>query len=302
MILPNLNPNDTQEHKRFVLECERSFHRRLDEVSAELIAERDLRFLALSGPSCSGKTTTANKLLCDLEKSGARVRTISIDDFFRPRRELEKDARRSGKNIDMDSVNAINLAQLEECVADITAGGTVHCPVFDFTISECVGFYTFPASDYDIFLFEGIQAIYPEVTALLSVLPTKSIFISVCDDITVGEHLFCGRDVRFMRRLVRDYRFRGASPEYTFEHWDGVVSNEISSIIPPSKGADIQLNSCMGYDLCVLKEPVLELLSMIEPESRHYDKACALKEKLRCVTEISAELIPDDSIYKEFLG
>lgn len=302
MIFSQLDLSTEEKCREIILQGEKRFAEELERIADKLIAVPGLKFLTLSGPTCSGKTTTAAKLLSDITRSGARVRVISIDDFFRPRRELLREAEKEGKTLDMDSVSAIDLNALKKCVSDITANGTVHCPVFDFNIGESSGTYTFPAADYDIFLFEGIQAIYPEVSGLLNSHPLRSIFISVNEDVTVGDNIFTGRDIRFMRRLVRDYRFRSSPPEATFEHWDGVVANETSSIIPNSHKADIKINSYLGYDLCVLKTPVTELLLKIDKENPHYKDALKLIEKLAPIPEISPEPIPENSIYREFLG
>ena len=296
-----LNPSFQNEFEKsdFVRVCEADFEAKLDGVCREII-DSETKIIALSGPTCSGKTTTAGKLTQELTKNGAEVHLVSIDNFFRERDCLDREAIMANKNIDYDSVDAIDLALLEDKVRSIIAGEPTDLPVYDFTLGRCVRYERVDPNEHSVFVFEGIQAIYPEVTALFGG-SYKSVYICVEDDVEAGEAYFGKRELRLMRRLIRDYKYRGASPEFTFFLWRSVAANEDRSILPYAETADIRINSFMPYEIYLMSAVLPEILGLVPDTHVYYPKAYEIMRKLSGITKLSPELVPKTSLLREFI-
>ena len=296
------NFRSQKDKAAYVAECERAFETQLESICDGLCAGGRLRAIALSGPTCSGKTTTAAKLIGDLSALGADVHMISIDDFFREREALDREAEVAGGSApDYDSIKAVDLGLFAECTDNLLSGRRTVLPRYDFGSGQRGEGETIVPGDNSVFIFEGIQAVYPEITALLPE-DAKSVFISVADDIELNGVYFNRRDVRLMRRLVRDYKFRGAKPEFTFYIWRSVLTNEERSINPYESGADVRINSLMPYEIFVAAGELVPLLELVPTDSRYYPKALELEEKLGKFDPIPAGLIPNGSVLREFYG
>ena len=297
-----LSPYIGSESKKIELiaESEAKFNARLDEVCAEVIRD-GVKIIALSGPTCSGKTTTAAKLTDELTQNGADVHLVSIDNFFRERDILDREAIMQEKSIDYDSVNAIDLALLAERTASIIKGDPTELPIYDFKLGKATSSETVDPDENSVFIFEGIQAIYPEVTSLFG-NDYKSVYISVEDDIEIGDYYFPKRELRLLRRLVRDFKFRGASPEFTFYLWRSVAANEDKSILPHADSADIKINSFMPYELFLMKSVLPEILALVPDTNPYFAKAYDITRKLERLDPISPKLVPNDSLLREFIG
>lgn len=284
----------------FVFECEKKFEEQLDNICNALTGDNS-KIIALSGPTCSGKTTTASKLTSVLTKKGYEVHLVSIDNFFKEREELDRTANLQNKNLDYDSVNAIDLKLLEERSASIISGAPTELPIYDFTLGKCTGYKSVDPNDYSVFIFEGIQAIYPEVTSFFGD-SYKSLYICVDDDLEVGDVYFPRREIRLMRRLVRDYKFRGAPPEFTFHLWRSVAANEDRSILPYADSVDLRINSFMEYEIFLMSHVLPEILAKVPEENIYYPKACEIMGKLENIEKLSPEIVPPSSVLREFIG
>ena len=293
----------TEEEKiKYVEKCEGKFDAQLLDAVEKIENLQDVKILALSGPTCSGKTTAAKKLIADFEKIGKSVCVISIDDYFLDR-DLESDmaVKESGNKLDYDSINTIDIDYLYENIKSIAKLETFKVPKFDFISGKRVSYSDFDPQKCDYVLFEGIQAIYPEIINKLKELNCVSIFICPADDVEYNGICFDKREIRLMRRLVRDYGFRGAHPEFTFYIWETVIENEDKNIFPNVSNADIVIDSNFGYELGVIKNPLSAVLSLVSENSKYYLSARKLAEKIKYTEEISHEYIPDNSLFKEFL-
>lgn len=284
----------------FVRICDQNFEHRLYQLVHSIVCEGMPEVITLSGPTCSGKTTAARMLTTEIASAGKKAVVLSIDDFFRDRRVL----RSEDGTVDFDSVAAIDLEHLSACTKSMLSGQNTVLPRYDFhsgTRSACYEYIFVPE---DIIIFEGIQAVYPEVTELLAEYPYKSIFINVSDDITVNGITFSRTDVRLARRLVRDARFRSSPPEFTMELWENVRKNEETSIFPYAANCDYHINSLQPYELFMIGQYVLPLLSSIGENSPYYTEAHALAEKFQSIAgnDIDPKHLSDGSLYHEFLG
>ncbi len=300
MIIDKLEFSSEKEVAEFVLNCEKRY---LDDVKKA--CEKALaggRIITLCGPTCSGKTTTALILDDEFKKRGKELHTISIDDFYFDREYLVACSLKNGTPLDYDSPATIDIELFAKVVDEIESCDRVKLPKFDFKSGSRQGFEEINITEGDIFLFEGIQAVYPSLTKYLAGHDYTSLFISVEESIVLNGVEFEPRELRFMRRLVRDARTRGASAEFTFSLWEGVVQNEIKNIYSNLDGIDFEINSSMGYEVSVIKPYVLPLLLGIGEDSEYFHRARTLIEKLEGIPNINSELVPDTSVFREFIG
>ncbi len=286
----------------FAATCEMEFRKSVDAAAEEVLKRPGLKFIALAGPTCSGKTTTAGILAKKLTEAGKTVRLVSIDDFFYDRDLLVAEAEKNETVVDLDSAKAIDIGGLVRFVNCIENGLPGKMPVFDFGIGKRSGYRDIVPAENDVFIFEGIQAVYPEVVSLFPKAHLLRIFISVTDGIDSPFGDWIPREIRLLRRIVRDSRFRSTDAETTFAHWDGVVANEIKNIEPYRDGCDIKLDSGMAYELPVLRDPALALLETVKPSSQYYIRARMLAEKLDGFPSMSEDFVPGDSVLREFIG
>lgn len=289
-----------EKARAFVFTCENDFEGRLDIIAENVVSNHELKIVALSGPSCSGKTTTANKLISELESRGRNVHVVSIDDFFYDREKLDKLAEETGK-LDYDSIKTIDFEAFVECVEEIFRDGKTHVPKFDFNKGRRVGYVEYSALEDDIFIFEGIQAIYPEILKVLSAHPSVSICICVMSAIEIDGVRFEPNEIRFMRRLVRDYHFRSTSPELTMELWDSVRANEDENIFPYIDNVDMQIDSTLAFELSMLKPYLEKILSDVPKTSEFSERSKAILEKIKGIQALPRDYISKNSLYNEFI-
>lgn len=288
-----------EEIRRYVAECEAEY---LEYVYTAREYARHSHVITLAGPTCSGKTTTARILDAEFGRLGKTLHTVSIDDFYFDRDVLEARARESGTPLDYDSPATIDLDLFGRVIADIEDGGTVTLPRFDFQTGKRTGFETIEMTEGDVFLFEGIQAVYPALTQYLSGHRYVSLFISVENGLTYGDVAFAPAELRFMRRLVRDARTRGATAEFTFSLWGGVLANEKAHIYPNLGNVDYPIDSVLPYEVSVIKNDVLALLDTLPAGSAWFSEAVALRKKLKDIPVIDKKYVPADSVFREFIG
>ena len=291
-----------EEAKLFVEKHEGDFERRLDDVAERVATDRSIRLVALSGPSCSGKTTTANKLISELESRGRKVRVVSIDDFFYDKERLIELSKANGNGrIDYDSIKTIDFEALVECVDEIFSDGKTLVPRFDFKLGKRVGYVTYDPDDDELFIFEGIQAIYPEITAVFKRYPSISIYICAQSAIKIGDKIFEPNEIRLLRRLVRDYNFRATSPEFTMYLWESVRSNEDDSIFPYVETCDMQIDSTLAFDINILKPYLEDVLKKMPDGNEFIDAARRIIEKIKDIEPVSREYLAENSLYNEFI-
>lgn len=290
----------------FVRECERDFDRRLT-VAAKAVSEacvsEGVKIVRLSGPTCAGKTTCAVKLNDALEEAGRDVYPVSLDDFFHDRNTLFAMAQQNGGKLDYDSVDALDLDLLHACVHDLMTTGKAGMPRFNFKTGLREGPFLLDTTmgRSPVFLFEGIQAVYPKVIDMLDDAPDRSIFMCVSSSITVGDVIFEPNEIRLMRRLVRDEAKRGAKPEFTLHLWHSVRENEEKSIFPEANKCDIRLDSTMPFEIHMLKPHVERIFASYSVVGEDAPTVRMLLKKLECVQGISHEYLSENSLYHEFI-
>ena len=287
--------------KALVLECDSAFDKEL-EAEVARICESVPKVIRLSGPTCSGKSTVVNKIVSALNKKGKTVHTVSIDDFYYDRETLHKISAQSGDGeIDYDSVKTIDIGKIRELVDKIDVGGELEIPIFDFKSGGPVGNRSIVASPDDVFIFEGIQAIYPEIKALFDGHACVDVHIAPLDAIALGDTVFAPNEIRFLRRIVRDCHFRNTSPEFTFKIWKSVRENEDRNIFPYVQECDYYIEASFAYEIGVLRPYLSEYLAKIDESSEYRCAADEILSRIAPAAEISSEFIPKDSVYREFV-
>ena len=295
----NVSFEREEDKKKYVLECEEKFHKYLVDISAT-VQKSGADVILLSGPTCSGKTTLANKIIDDYTKNGKHVLVVSIDDFF-----LDRDGMRvvkENEKIDYDSIDAIDFDCLEKCVKDLEEKREFSVPRYDFLTQKRSGYETYRMDENTVVIFEGIQAVYPEIYGLFSDYNHTGIFTNVDSDVCVNGVYFSRDDIRLSRRIVRDRKFRGATADFSLYLWESVRENEDKNIYPNKNICKVQMDSFLDYELFVIKKYIIEVLKDVLPSSRYYGKAVELRDKYIGLPDISFDYVPADSLYTEFLG
>ena len=288
--------------KEFVKACDARLERDMIEVARCVSRAPKLKLLGLTGPTCSGKTTAAKKLTDYLERHGHRVYVISIDDFYYDLEILHRKAEEDPDvEIDYDSEDTIDVELLAEKTESLLACQRTALPRFDFkTGKRTEGQVIDPIPD-DVFLFEGIQTLYPKVSAILEGEAFQSIYISPASSLQFGDELFVPNEIRLMRRLVRDFRYRASEPEFTFYLWQSVRTNEEKSIFPNIHRCHHFIDSTMPYELGMLKPYLAEVLSRVTKSDNCYASAREILQRLTEVELIPSEFMTEHSLYKEFI-
>lgn len=270
---------------------------------ADTIAGRNpqVRLVLLAGPSSAGKTTTAHRLCTQLRVNGLKPRILSTDDYFVGDARNPRDAE---GNLDYETVDAVDAERLAADLNGLFAGKGVKLRKFDFKKHD--GYddreeSTLP--DNGVIVLEGIHALNPKLTRGVDDGVKFKIYLNALTQLVVDS---CNRisatDTRLLRRLVRDYNFRGMSPLQTFRLWRGVVAGERKWIYPYQTKADAVFNSALDYELAVLKPYAAQLLNQVKPWDREFAEARRLSGILHNVSVASAAAVPGDSILRETIG
>lgn len=294
--------NTPEEQQSFVTHCDRQFEAQMDAVAEAVAATPALRLLGLTGPTCSGKTTAAGKMTACLEEHGHRVHVISIDDFYYDKSILQLRAENDPDiEIDYDSEETIDIALLEEKTVSLLRGEETKMPRFDFRSGMRAEGLTITPMPDDVFLFEGIQTLYPKVNRILEGDSYRSIYICPASAIEVGEETFSPNEIRLMRRLVRDYRYRASDPTFTLYLWQSVRENEEKNIFPNAHTCHFYIDSTMPYEIGMLKPYLEEILPTVSVESPFYEQARGFLKRLQGIVTVPSSYMTENSLYKEFI-
>lgn len=269
---------------------------------AQKIYDQKKRVILIAGPSSSGKTTTSKRLETQLRVLGLKPISISLDDYFINRDHTPLDE--FGKK-DYESIYALDLELFNSDICSLLQGKEVELPTYNFVkgCREYKGHKIKITTDQPIIL-EGIHGLNPLLTKDISDSEKFKIYISPITQLNLDKHnRLSSTDCRLMRRIVRDFNFRGNNAESTFEMWDSVRRGEEKNIFPYQEEADVIINSTLVYEVPVLKKYIEPLLIAVTTQSKYYVEAKRLLNMLTYFTIINDEKdIPSYSIIKEFIG
>lgn len=282
--------------------ADRMFEAELMGVAEALHRIDGLRFFGLTGPTCSGKTTAARMLTDRLENYGYHIHIVSIDDFYFEKTYLHTLSERKGNaELDYDSEDTIDVSLLGECAESLLAGKPTCLPHFNFlTGLRESGAKIVPAKD-DLFLFEGIQILYPKVYAILRGESYRSIGICPMSAITTGGFTFEPNEIRLMRRIVRDEIYRASSASFTLSLWNSVRANEEKNIFPNLATCSHVVDSTMPYEIGVLKPYLEKSLREVFESDQNAGHAEKILSAVKNVQPIDSSRIADKSLYREFI-
>lgn len=286
----------------FVAECEDKYNNKINNI-AQLIAEREVsEIVMIAGPSSAGKTTTAKKLRQALEKLGIDSYTVSLDDFYLD----NKDAPRFPDGTpDFETVDCLDIKCFQSKMQELLDKGEAELPEFDFLKGERKAEYKkISIKPTDVIIVEGLHALNPVITGHLPQDRLLKIYINLSSRIydEKGNIILNKRNMRFIRRLVRDFKFRGSSVEKTYKLWITVRYGEDTYLFPFKDNADIRINTIHLYETCILKNTAIELLSSLSKESEFYNESQRLIRGLQKFPVLDSSLVPDNSLMREFIG
>ena len=284
----------------FIQLCEARHNRMLAELGEKIISDSNIRLICIAGPSSSGKTTFANRLRVELLSRGLKPIRISLDDYYLSKAEAPKDE--DGKP-DLESIEALDIELFNKNMLDLINGEEVELPKFDFKLGKRVPGRKLKVALDEPIIIEGIHALNDRMTALIPRHQKFKIFIAPQAQINLDNtNPISLTDLRLLRRLVRDYKFRGASAEETISMWPSVRRGEFKWIYDTQEGADYVYNSLLSYELCVMKKYALPLLQNVDVESEYFPIAERLIRMLKYFEDMPDEWVPCNSLMKEFIG
>ena len=279
--------------------------KRISQITDEILHRsqkgQPVKLILISGPSSSGKTTFSKRLSVQLMANGLRPYPISLDDYFVDREDTPKD---ENGNYDYESLYALDLDFFNQQLQTLLKGEEVELPRFNFNTGkrEMSGKHL-KIDDNMILILEGIHALNPELT---SHIPTESkfkIYVSALTTILLDDHNYIPTtDNRLLRRIIRDYKYRGYSAEDTISRWPSVRAGEEKWIFPYQENADVMFNSALLFELAIIKdyaEPILRKVPNNRPE---YSEAYRLRKFLEYFVPLQDKELPPTSLLREFLG
>ena len=270
---------------------------------ADMIAEKrdKIKLVLIAGPSSSGKTTFAQRLCVQLRVNGITPHVIGMDDFFVNRDETPLDD--DGKP-DYENINALDITLFNNVMNSLIKGEEVNMPSYNFiTGRKEYNGRKIKLNDGDIIVCEGIHGLNDRLTKLIPHENKFKIFISALTQLNIDAHnRVSTTDSRLIRRIVRDYHFRGNSAAKTIESWPSVRRGEVKNIFPYQEKADVMFNSTTIYELCVLKSHIEPLLFGIDKSMPEYITARRLLKLMDIVLGVDGCSVPNNSIIREFIG
>ena len=275
--------------------------KKISQIADMISTRRGVRMVLISGPSSSGKTTFCKRLSIQLLTCGVKPVPVSLDDYFVNREETPKDD--SGE-YDYESLYALDIELLNRQLNALFAGEEVELPRYNFQTgrSERSGRRLRLAAD-EVLVVEGIHALNPELTAQIPEEQKFRVYASALTTILLDAHNYIPTtDNRLLRRIIRDYKYRGVSAQETIHRWPSVRAGENKWIFPYQENADVMFNTALLFELAVIKSQAEPLLELVPENADEYAEAYRLLKFLKYISPIPNRQLPPTSLLREFLG
>ncbi len=270
-------------------------------IAQQIAEKKTVKMVLIAGPSSSGKTTTCKRLSIQLLANGLRPIGISLDDYFVDRENTPKDEK---GDYDFESLYALNIPMLNEQLNALLAGKEVELPKYNFQTgkSEKSG-RMLQLKGNEVLVVEGIHALNPELTAQVPEEQKYRVYASALTTLLIDDHNYIPTtDNRLLRRIVRDFKYRGVNAQETIRRWPSVRAGENKWIFPYQENADAMFNSAMLFELAAIKQQAEPLLEQVPENSNEYSEAYRLLKFLKYINPIPYQQVPSTSLLREFLG
>ena len=275
--------------------------KKISQIADKIAAKKDIKVVLIAGPSSSGKTTFCKRLSVQLLASGVKPVQISLDDYFVNREETPKDEQ---GEYDYESIYALNIPLINEQFNALFNGQEVELPKYNFQTgsSEKSG-NKLRLEENDVLVVEGIHALNPTLTAQIPDDKKFKIYASALTTILLDNHNYIPTtDNRLLRRIVRDYKYRGCSAQETIRRWPSVRAGENKWIFPYQEQANVMFNTAMLFELAVIKPQAEEVLEQVPENCEEYAEAYRLRKFLKYFAPLPFRNLPPTSLLREFLG
>lgn len=275
--------------------------KKIAQIAEQIAARPGVKLVLLAGPSSSGKTTSCKRLSIQLAVNGLKPLQISLDDYFVDRERTPKD---ENGEYDYESIYALDLQKINDQFNALFRGEEVELPKYDFQSGKSKkSGQRLKMNDNNVLVVEGIHALNPELTAQIPNEQIFRVYASALTTILLDNHNYIPTtDNRLLRRIIRDYKYRGVSAQDTIHRWPSVRAGENKWIFPFQENADAMLNTAMLYELAVLKMQAEPLLEQVPENCDEYAEAYRLLKFLKYFKGIPFNNLPPTSLLREFLG
>jgi uridine kinase len=275
--------------------------KKIAQIADEIASRKEVKMVLIAGPSSSGKTTTCKRLSVQLAVNGIKPIGISLDDYFVSR---EKTPRDEKGDYDYEHLHALNIPLLNEQMNALLRGEEVELPRYNFQTGESeMSGKKLQLQGNEVLVVEGIHALNPELTAQIPEAQKYKVYASALTTILLDNHNYIPTtDNRLLRRIIRDYKYRGVSAQETIRRWPSVRRGENKWIFPYQENADAMFNTAMLFELAVIREQAIPVLEQVPENCVEHAEAYRLLKFLRYIKPIPAAQIPPTSLLREFLG
>lgn len=275
--------------------------KKISQIADTIAEKKNIKVVLIAGPSSSGKTTFCKRLSVQLLASGVKPVQISLDDYFVNRHDTPKD---ENGELDYESIYALNIPLINEQFNALFRGEEVELPKYNFQTgtSEKSG-KKLHLEENNVLVVEGIHALNPLLTEQIANEKKFKIYASALTTILLDNHNYIPTtDNRLLRRIVRDYKYRGCSAEETIHRWPSVRAGENKWIFPYQEQADVMFNTAMLFELAVIKPQAEEVLEQVPENCEEYAEAYRLRKFLKYFAPLPFRDLPPTSLLREFLG
>ena len=297
-----LNKAVEEDNIKDIIMLDEALHeKKIANIADDIAKNRNIKMILIAGPSSSGKTTFAQRLGLQLKINRIKPVTISVDNYFVEREQTPKDE--DGK-YDFENIEAIDLDLFNDHLTKLLNGEEIEMPEFDFHVgTKRYNGKKLKLEKDEVLVIEGIHCLNDKLTSSISKDQKYKVYISALTVLNMDRYnRISSTDTRLVRRIVRDYQFRGYSAKQTIAGWYMVNRGEEKNIFPYQENANVIFNTSLIYELGVLKAIAMPLLEEIKPEEPEYAEARRLINMLRYFEIIPAEYVPANSLIKEFVG
>lgn len=297
--LTELNDMAKRDVEKMIKDAENEYETKVLRVANRITEDENIKLILLAGPSGSGKTTTANLIRDAIIAKGEDATVISLDDFYRDHDDPEYPRLQNGEQ-DYECPESLNLLRLSDTLKRIVDDEEFEIPKYDFKLGKCISTKKHPPLGHGCVIIEGLHALNPKISDALPKEKILKVFVSVSTNVNHNsKRILSGRKLRFIRRLVRDHIYRGATVERTLAMWVGVLAAEDIYLYPYKTTADIAFNTFHTFELGVMK-PFAEKLIPMSLAARD-DYLEIVLNAVSLAEAIDYHKIPRSSLIREFV-